>query len=218
LSRSPEPSLGHRLPRRFYARPVHAVARDLIGRVVVHQTVDGLAAGRIVEVEAYGGARDPASHAYRGVTARNRVMFGPPGHAYVYFTYGMHHCLNVVTGAAGTAEAVLIRALEPVAGLDLMRARRRVESSSRLTCGPGCVAVALGLGRGENGLDLTRGPLWIGSARKPPGWKVVRTGRIGIRHAANRPWRLVVLGHPCASGDRGRAVGRSNVSARSRTR
>ena len=192
--RTPRP-----LPRAFYARPAITVARDLLGRLLVHDAPDGRVAGRIVEVEAYGGARDPASHAYRGPTARTRVMFGPPGHAYVYFTYGMHHCLNVVTGRVGRAEAVLIRALEPVTGLDRMRRRRGSLDATRLARGPGCVAQALGLHRCHDGLDLTRGPLCISAGPRGIAAPVERTPRVGIRLAAERPWRLVIAGHPCAS-------------------
>jgi len=194
------------LARTFYRRTPRVVARDLLGRLLVRDTGEGRVAGRIVEVEAYGGADDAASHAYRGETARNRVMFGPPGHAYVYFTYGMHHCMNVVTGPEGRAQAVLVRALEPVEGLSLMRRRRGVEPAERLARGPGCVARALALTRADDGLDLTRGPLWIVDA--PPdrqGRRIMRTPRIGIRHAADWNWRYVLSGHPCASGPR-RAV------------
>src|SRR4030088_3453602 len=111
-----------RLPRRFFVRDPVVLARDLLGRVLFYKTPDGLLAGRIVETEAYTGTADPASHAFRGLTARNAVMFGPAGHAYVYFTYGMHHCLNVTAGASGTPGAVLLRALEPRAGIEIMRA------------------------------------------------------------------------------------------------
>ena len=191
------------LGRAFYQRPPRAVARDLLGRLLVRDTAEGRVAGRIVEVEAYEGATDPASHAYRGETRRNRVMFGPGGHAYVYFTYGMHYCMNVVTGPPGRAQAVLVRALEPVEGVTIMRRRRGVESTERLARGPGCVARALGLTRADDGLDLTRGPLWILDApAKREGRRILRTPRIGIRHAAERPWRYVLAGHPCASGPR----------------
>jgi DNA-3-methyladenine glycosylase len=198
----------HPLPREFYRRSPRVVARDLLGRVLVRDTADGRVAGRIVEVEAYDGANDPASHAFRGETARNRVMFGPPGHAYVYFTYGMHYCMNVVTGPAGRASAVLVRALEPIEGLQLMRRRRGLEEAGekadgRLTRGPGCVAQALDLTRADDGIDLTRGPLWIAdTVSNRGGRRVVATPRIGIRHATDLPWRYVLAGHPCVSGPR----------------
>ncbi len=200
------------LPRRFYARPPLVVARALLGRLLVRDRRGTRVAGRIVEVEAYAGRRDPASHAYRGRTERNRTMFGPPGHAYVYFTYGMHHCLNVVTGTVGEASAVLIRALEPVAGLATMARRRGRVAPERLARGPGCVARALALTRADDGLDLTRGPLWLPDL--PPrrgGRPVVRGPRIGIRRAVGRRWRLWLAGHPCVSGGRsaaGSAAGR----------
>ncbi len=194
------------LARAFYRRSPRAVARDLLGRVLVRDTPEGRVAGRIVEVEAYDGANDAASHAYRGETPRNRVMFGPPGHAYVYFTYGMHHCVNVVTGPAGSAQAVLVRALEPVEGVPLMRRRRGLsggEGTERLARGPGCVARALALTRADDGLDLTQGPLWIPDSEPDRGGRrVVRTPRIGIRVATELPWRYVLAGHPCVSGPR----------------
>lgn len=198
------------LPRRFYARPVLVVARALLGRVLVHEGPGGRTSGRIVEVEAYRGADDPASHAFRGETARNRVMFGPPGHAYVYFTYGMHHCVNVVTGTPGAAGAVLIRALEPLEGIELMRRRRGVRELERLARGPGCVTRALGLDRRHDGLDLTRGPLAVETG--PPargGHPVARGPRIGIRVATERPWRFWLAGHPCVSGPHRVRSGRS---------
>ncbi len=188
------------LARRFYARPPDAVARALLGRLIVRDTPRGRLVGRIVEVEAYGGARDPASHGFGGETARNRTMFGPPGHAYVYLSYGVHHCLNVVTGRAGRSSAVLIRSLEPIAGLEVMARRRGLTAPDRLTRGPGCVAQALGLTRAHDGIDLTRGPLWL--ADLPPrrdGRRIVRTPRIGITRAANRRWRFFLAGHPCVS-------------------
>src|SRR5207244_10196366 len=132
--------------------------RALLGRTLVRETRRGPLAGVIVEVEAYGGGRDPASHAWRGETPRNRVMFGPPGHAYIYVSYGLHHCLNVVTGRRGHASAVLIRALAPVAGARTMTRRRGVADPDRLLRGPGCIGAALGLTRDQDGLDRTRGP------------------------------------------------------------
>lgn len=204
------------LPRSFYARSPLVVARALLGRVLVRETGGAVLAGIIVEVEAYAGGRDPASHAWRGETDRNRVMFGPPGHAYIYLSYGMHTCLNVVTGRAGEASAVLVRALEPLAGLGVMARRRRVRDPVRLMRGPGCVGQALGLTRAENGADLTRGPLRI--LDLPPerrGHAIARTRRIGISRAIERPWRWVLAGHPAVSG---RALPRAATSLTRRGR
>ena len=192
---------GRPLPRAFFARAALVVARALLGRLLVRESPEGRVSGRIVEVEAYRGRRDPASHAFRGPTARNRVMFGPPGHAYVYFTYGMHHCLNVVCEERGTPAAVLIRAAEPIEGIELMIARRGVEETVRLMRGPGCVARALGLEREHDGLDLTLGPLVVSDA--PPargGFPVALSPRIGIRLGTEWPWRFYLAGHPCVSG------------------
>ena len=189
------------LSRCFYARPAPVVAVASLGRLLVHDSPRGRVSGLIVEVEAYCGARDPASHAYRGRTARNATMFGPPGHAYVYFTYGMHYCLNLVTGRTGVAAAVLVRALEPVEGEDLMRRRRGVRERERLGRGPACVAQALGLSREHDGLDLTTGPLWL--ADRPVerrGHRVARGPRIGIRHGLDRAWRFYLAGNSCVSG------------------
>lgn len=186
---------GAPLPRAFYARNVVQVARGLLGRLLVHDTPGGVIAGRIVEVEAYRGASDPASHAWRGTTPRNRVMFGAPGHAYVYFTYGMHHCVNVGAEPAGRAAAVLVRAIEPVAGIELMMRARGSLPRERLARGPGCLTRALGLTRAHDGLDLTRGPLWISDL--PPrraGHRVTASPRIGIRRAREREWRFYLAG------------------------
>jgi DNA-3-methyladenine glycosylase len=195
---------GRPLPRAFYARGALTVARALLGRLLVRGARGGVQVGRIVEVEAYRAADDPASHAFRGPTPRNRVMFGPPGHAYVYFTYGMHHCLNVVTGPEGEASAVLIRALEPVAGLGAMRARRGRVADAALARGPGNTARALGITRALSGEDLTRDRLWISDL--PPrreGLRLARGPRIGIRVGTERPWRFWLAGHPSVSGPRG---------------
>src|SRR5438128_5473979 len=150
-----------RLRRSFFARDPVILARDLLGRILFYRTTDGLVAGRIVETEAYTGAADPASHAFRGRTARNTVMFGPAGHAYVYFTYGMHYCLNVTADVPGTAGAVLLRALEPLAGIEIMRARGDHGPEPRLLSGPGKIGRAFGLTLADNGRDFTRGPLGL---------------------------------------------------------
>ncbi|HET9326924.1 MAG TPA: DNA-3-methyladenine glycosylase [Candidatus Eisenbacteria bacterium] len=197
-------ALGKPLPRDFYDRPVTRVARDLIGRMLVHDTREGRVAGVIVEVEAYRGEADPASHAFRGRTRRNAVMFGEPGHAYVYFTYGMHHCLNLVTGRDGVASAVLLRAAEPRIGIEIMRRRRGVPVLERLARGPGCLAQAFGLDLTRNGLDVTQPPLWV-SDRRPErlAGRIGTSSRVGIRVATERPWRFFVRESPFVSGPRG---------------
>jgi DNA-3-methyladenine glycosylase len=200
----PSRSSGRPLPRAFYDRSAVALARALLGRRLVCDHPDGRAAGIIVECEAYRGARDPASHAFRGPTARTRVMFGPPGHAYVYLIYGLHLCLNLVAEAEGRAAAVLVRSLAPVEGERLMRERRGVEAWERLARGPGNVGVALGLTRAHDGIDLTAGPLWLSDL--PPrrfGCRTVAGPRIGLRRGLERPWRFHLAGHPCVSGPRG---------------
>ena len=200
---------GRALPRAFYGRPSLQVARDLLGRVLVRTLPDGTRlAARIVETEAYR-EDDPASHSFRGRTARTEVMFGPPGHLYVYFTYGMHFCMNVVTGRDGEGSAVLLRAAEPLAGLERM-AELRGTSNPRLLCsGPGRMCQAFGVDRSLDGTDLVRG----GAMRVEPGAPVpeaaVAAGpRIGISVAVERPWRFVVMGSPSLSRPAARAPGR----------
>jgi len=190
--------MGARLGRRFYARPTLEVAEALLGRTLVHETDAGSVGGRIVEVEAYLGPDDPASHATAGHTRRNASMWGEPGHAYVYFTYGMHYCLNVVTERAGFPAAVLIRALEPTLGVELLRRRRPHLPDRLLLSGPGRVCAALGLTRAHDGIDLVRGPLWIGRSRRLAG-KVSRSTRVGIRRGLEWPWRLFEAGNPSLS-------------------
>ena len=189
------------MPRAFYARGPRALARALLGRVLVHdERKSGRLAGLIVETEAYGGAGDPASHAFRGETPRNRVMFGPPGVAYVYFTYGMHYCFNVVCGAEGEPSAVLVRALEPVLGLEVMRRRRAGADAARVARGPGSLARALGLDRRHDGADLTRGALWIADLAPCRGGRRIGRGpRVGISRAAERPWRYWLVGSAAVS-------------------
>jgi DNA-3-methyladenine glycosylase len=175
-----------RLGRDFYDRSVHDVARDLVGCVVRH----GETAGRIVETESYH-MEEPASHAFAGVTSRTRTLFGPPGHAYVYFSYGIHSLLNAVAEREGVGAAGLIRALEPVAGLDVMRGRRGVARDDELCNGPGKLTQALGIGLSLNGTSLVDGPIEV--LRREPGAReprIVIGERIGITKAADLPWRF----------------------------
>jgi DNA-3-methyladenine glycosylase len=207
------------VPREFYARPTVAVAQDLLGLVLRHATLEGTAAGRIVEVEAYLGLDDPASHAYRGPTPRARVMFGPPGHAYVYVSYGVHACMNVVCETPGVAGAVLIRALEPVAGLALMRRRRGVADPRALCSGPGKLTQALGVTLALNEADLVRPPLTIGRFRGARAPAAIAAGpRVGITAARDWPLRFFEAGSPFVSrgGGRGEATGRGGPSRRPR--
>jgi DNA-3-methyladenine glycosylase len=190
------PAFGPILPRSFYARPTVEVARALLGQILVH----GATAGRIVETEAYLGRDDLAAHASRGITPRTRVIFGPPGHAYVYFIYGRYECLNLVTEPDGTPGCVLIRALEPLAGIALMQRRRpaarRVEE---LAAGPARLTMALGITRAHNGADLTRGSLVVREPIEMKEFTVDVTPRIGIRQGAERPLRFLVRASPFVS-------------------
>jgi DNA-3-methyladenine glycosylase len=205
------PSNERALPRSFYVEPTLHVARALLGKVLVNDSPEGRAAGRIVEVEAYRGPRDRAAHSFGGRrTARNETMYGPPGHAYVYFIYGMHYCVNVVTQPAGVPEAVLLRALEPVDGIELMRARRGLRDGPawHLCRGPGSLCQALGLTGAHDGVDLVTGPLRILDAPAVPAAQVARAARVGVAYAgadALRPWRFVVRGSAAVSGPRGGA-------------
>jgi DNA-3-methyladenine glycosylase len=205
---TPIPSNERALARSFYVEPTLRVARALLGKILVHESPEGRAAGRIVEVEAYRGPRDRAAHSAGGRrTPRNEVMYGPPGHAYVYFIYGMHHCVNVVTQPPGVPEAVLIRALEPVDGIELMRARRGLADGAawRLCRGPGALCQALGVARAQNGGDLVAGALRILDAPAVPAAQVARTVRVGVAYAgadALRPWRFLVRGSAAVSGPR----------------
>jgi DNA-3-methyladenine glycosylase len=186
------------LPVAFYRRDPRVVAPELLNKLLVAS--DGRR-GRIVEVEAYCGAEDPAAHSYRGRTARNASMFGPGGHLYVYFTYGMHWCANVVCGEEGVGVGVLIRALEPVAGLELMRAARPKARTDRDLCrGPGRLAQAFGITGADDGDDLRRGRIRVlDDGLAPPGAPHVGP-RIGISSAAHEPWRWHVAGNRYVSG------------------
>jgi DNA-3-methyladenine glycosylase len=176
-----------RLGRDFFGRSVHEVAPELIGATLL---VDGVG-GTIVEVEAYDH-EDPAAHGYRGRTARNASMFGPPGHAYVYRSYGIHWCLNLVCEDEGVASAVLLRALEPTHGLEAMRARRGLDDQRLLCAGPGRVCQALGVTREHDGLALDNAPFELHERARPP--EIATGARIGITRAADLPWRYGLAG------------------------
>jgi DNA-3-methyladenine glycosylase len=186
------------LPRDFYRRHSLDVAPDLLNKLLRVDSRSGRPMiGRIVEVEAYCGADDPASHAFRGRTPRNATMFGPPGHLYVYFTYGMHFCANVVCGDDGEAAAVLLRGLAPVSGIEEMRAARPTARRDRDLCaGPARLCVALGIDRALDGADLVtgdRGVALVDDGTPPPAPPAV-SGRVGLKVAADRPWRFYVAG------------------------
>lgn len=206
----PAASFGRILPRSFYARPTEVVARELLGRVVAVVAAGApgrLVAGRIVECEAYLGRQDPASHAFRGPTKRAAIMFGRPGILYVYFTYGMHHCMNVVAERDGEPGAVLIRALEPLAGQALARERRGGRADAALMAGPARLTQALGIDLAWNGADVCAtsrrreaiGAIVLREGRRVADAEVVRSGRIGIREAADWPLRFSVGGSPHVS-------------------
>ena len=212
---TPIPQLDKRLTGRFFARPALEVAPALIGRTLFSIAPEGLVAGRIVEVEAYGGfggvaaplstesrapeaanplksnsgSSDPGSHAFRGRTPRNSVMFGPPGHLYVYFTYGMHHCANIVTDADGVAGAVLLRAVEPTEGLDLMAQRRGTDDLRKLARGPARLCQAFALDLGHNRADLATGDVWVGRTRRLS-LPIQTSARVGLRPGMDQPWRF----------------------------
>jgi len=179
--------LGRRLPRSFYARPTLVVARDLLGRVLVYDGPHGRRAARLVEVEAYLGRLDPASHAFRGPTARTTVMFGRPGVAYVYFIYGNHHCMNVVAHRPGVAGAVLLRGAEPLEGLG---------DDSRALAGPGRLGRAFSLTIAHTGWDLVRSPLHLRAGAPVSPRDVLRSARIGIAESvtSGKLWRFAVRG------------------------
>jgi DNA-3-methyladenine glycosylase len=180
-----------KLDRKFYDRPSLKVARELLGKYLVVQKDGRLLSGKIVETEAYIGFKDPASHAYKGMTPRNEVMFGYPGYAYVYLTYGMHHCLNLVTERNGYPAAVLIRALEPADGVELMKKRRGSQNLKDLTSGPAKLCKALGIDRKLNGADLCSDLIYVedrGEVIK----KIASSSRIGIKEGKKKNWRFYI--------------------------
>jgi DNA-3-methyladenine glycosylase len=179
------------------------VAKDLLGKYLVRRIQKNLLVGKIVEVEAYLGEKDPASHACRGKTKRNEVMFTEGGHLYVYFTYGMHFCCNVVTEEAGKGRAVLLRAVEPIEGVEEMRKRRRFNSDRKdywnLTNGPAKLCEAFGIQRKVNGTDLLGRELFLTEGEEIPGSKIRSSTRIGVKNGADKKWRFFVRGNPFVS-------------------
>jgi DNA-3-methyladenine glycosylase len=200
-------NLGAPLEREFFNRDSRIVGRELLGKLLVRREGRKKLAGRLVEVEAYLGKDDPAAHSFGGPTPRNMVMFGTPGFAYVYFIYGNHYCLNVSCQPEGNAAAVLVRALEPLAGIEQMALARDLTVVSPrdlrlLTSGPGRMAEAFGVTRvRDNGKDLTsaRSDLWLADDGFVPE-RILVTKRIGITKAADKPWRYVIAGNPFVSG------------------
>lgn len=175
----------------FYARPTLEVARDLLGQILVHRSPQGTSAGIIVETEAYT-QNDPACHACRGKTKRNATMFARPGYGYVYLIYGMHYCFNVVTAQEGIGEAVLIRALQPLAGIKLMEARRGTDKPKLLCSGPARLSQALGITLADDGVDLLDDGIFILEGRRPK--EIITTTRIGISQGVDLPYRFHTAG------------------------
>jgi DNA-3-methyladenine glycosylase len=194
-----------RVAKAFFARDALTVARDLIGCLFVHDGPGGRTAVRLVEVEAYRGVLDPGSHGYRGMTPRTRTMYGPPGRLYVYFTYGMHWCSNIVCAEDGVCEAVLLRAGEPVEGIDLMRGRRGIADERLLAAGPARLTEAMGISRHHDGASLLRGgSLWVASDAETAVYQsgpLARTVRVGLApgRGDDLDYRFVVPGHRFAS-------------------
>jgi DNA-3-methyladenine glycosylase len=185
--------------RAFFDRPSVVVAPELLGCVLEHSTDDGLVAVRLTEVEAYSGDVDPASHAFRGQTPRNAVMFGEPGHIYVYFTYGMHFCVNLVCEGVGTASAVLLRAGEVVEGIDLATRRRGGAPARDLARGPARLTVALAIGRDDNGRDACAAGSGLRLRQGSVGARVLTGPRVGVSTGAQTPWRFWLDGDPSVS-------------------
>lgn len=181
------------MPRRFYTRETLTVAKELLGKELVRHMDDSRLTGRIVEVEAYLGNNDPGSHAHRGITPRNRLMFGNGGFAYIYFTYGIHYCFNAVTEKQNVPGAVLIRALEPTMGLETMVKNRGDKNAFNLTSGPAKLTKALNITKEQNGLDLTkRGELFISDSNVEGNFEVVSTKRVGLNAGVDKPWRFYI--------------------------
>ena len=184
------------LPRKFYTRDTLTVAKELLGKCLVRHMVEDVLVGSIVEVEGYGGSDDPGSHAYKGMTARNRLMWEEGGYAYVYFTYGKHYCFNVVTERRGIPGAVLIRALEPISGVKTMKRNRGMGNVQNLTNGPGKLTEAINITGEQNGLDLTEGrELFVCELKVKEPFEVISASRIGLRVGLDKPWRFYIRGN-----------------------
>jgi len=179
-----------KLSRNFYSRNTKVVAKELLGKILVHKTKEGVLKGKIVEVEAYFGKKDPASHAFRKKTKRNYLMFENPGKAYVYFTYGNHWLFNIVAKEMKVPGAVLIRALEPLEGIEFMKRRRGVSEIKNLTNGPGKLTKALGIGKSQNGFDLTKDDLFLEDSNEK--FETVKAKRIGISRGKNKLLRFYI--------------------------
>jgi DNA-3-methyladenine glycosylase len=190
-----------KISRTFYEQPTPAVARELLGKYLVRKHPDGKTVGRIVETEAYVGPKDLACHAARGRTARTEVMFGAAGHAYVYFIYGMYYCLNIVTEEVDHASAVLIRGLEPVEGIELMKKRRKTEELRNLASGPGKLCRAFAIDKALNGAEVCGSIIYV-EDRGEPAPKILATPRIGVDYAGKwkeKPWRFLIRGNEFVS-------------------
>jgi DNA-3-methyladenine glycosylase len=189
------------VPREFYERDTLTVARELLGQIIVRRTDEGESRGIIVETEAYLGEKDDAAHSYKGKSARVRVQYGPAGAAYIYLIYGMYYCLNITAGPLGVPEVVLIRALEPVSGLEFMRKRRMSDKTLQLCSGPGKLCMALDINNSLYGVDLcSDGPLFLEYGQTPAETEASR--RIGIDYALlcrDKPWRFTISGNPYVS-------------------
>lgn len=187
-----------KITKEFYERSALEVAPDLLGLTLVHKTKEGICKGKIVEVEAYMGTKDKAAHSYSGKpTNRTKTMFGPSGHAYVYLIYGMHYCMNVVANEIDTPEAVLIRALEPIEGLDIMTERRKGKVLKQLCSGPGKLCEAMAIDKFNNGMDLTGSQLYIEQSQEDEGFQIEKSKRINIDYAKEARdflWRYTIEG------------------------
>ena len=181
------------LDKAFYAQDTIHLAKALLGKILVHNSIEGITSGIIVEVEAYKGKLDPASHTFRGETKRNKIMFGEAGHAYIYFTYGMHYCFNVTAGPIGIGEGILIRALEPIEGIDLMKNRRRKSNLKDLCNGPAKLVQAMGIMKNMYGEDLTKGSLIICKNNKSSNYiEIIETTRVGIKEGSDLLFRFYI--------------------------
>jgi DNA-3-methyladenine glycosylase len=194
-----------KIGRSFYQQELLKVAKELLGKILVRKVSDKILAGKIVEVEAYHGDFDEAAHSFRGITKRTEIMFNEGGYLYVYFTYGAHHCCNVVTGKKGQGTAVLIRAVEPLVGIDEMiknRFGRKLKNEKEifnLTSGPGKVCQAFGIDRTHSGLDLTENKIFILDNKKIPNKEIGISTRIGITKSVDLPWRFFIKNNPYLS-------------------